>query len=449
MAAKALIRTDAVDLVAGRIAAVRALPSLWIGEEGLDSLTVYGFFKDFSIEVGESVSKLSLSIEGLSTAAPVVPFSPGSVAWPDVTDPTGEKPADNATNSADPTSPFGGGTVGETIGQIAATDALTAAIKARTDTLEQVTIPAIDAATAAATEQVAAADIRIATAQGAADTARSRADAAFTEIGSQVTRIDQRIDTVSASGGYDDTAVYAEVSRVDSAALGRDAALSDSIQTVSASVTTTDHDLRALVSTKESAAVGREDAISRRVDDLVAQGGGGSEGVDTVARSEVSRVEQAAIGRDNALGTRVDTVSATLDTVDTRIAAKAQDVTTAFTTADQGLANPFVSVGDQRPGGGGRKHQPGPEPAWPTTRRISRLSRQASTIQCRGRPYSDPPRSRWWLASYGFPTTGQAHCGPFRPGQGHPRAHIPIPGGRARGCCPWRRVDGKPAGAVR
>jgi hypothetical protein len=71
MTVRALIRTDVLDVVANRIAAVRARPCLWIGQAGLDSLTVYGFFKEFSIEVGESVSKLSLSIEGLSKAAPV------------------------------------------------------------------------------------------------------------------------------------------------------------------------------------------------------------------------------------------------------------------------------------------------------------------------------------------------------------------------------------------
>lgn len=69
MTAQALIATTAIDVVANRIASVRARPSLWIGQAGIDSLTVYGFFKDFSIEVGESVSKLSLSIEGLSKAA--------------------------------------------------------------------------------------------------------------------------------------------------------------------------------------------------------------------------------------------------------------------------------------------------------------------------------------------------------------------------------------------
>ncbi len=71
MTAKALIRTDAVDVVANRIATVRAQPSLWIGQTGLDSLIVYGFFKDFSIEVDANVSKLSLTIEGLSKAAPI------------------------------------------------------------------------------------------------------------------------------------------------------------------------------------------------------------------------------------------------------------------------------------------------------------------------------------------------------------------------------------------
>lgn len=100
MTAKALIRTDALDIVADRIAAVRALPSLWIGKAGLDSLTIYGFFDAFSIEVGKTVSKLSLSIEGLSTAGKVEPIK-ATVSWPEVTDPTGTKPTDNADKTAD------------------------------------------------------------------------------------------------------------------------------------------------------------------------------------------------------------------------------------------------------------------------------------------------------------------------------------------------------------
>ncbi len=101
MTAKALIRTNKIDQVANRIAAVRARPSLWIGQAGVDSLTVYGFFKDFSIEVGETLSKLSLSIEGLSTAAKVEPLK-AVTDWADVRDPLGTKPQDNATVGAPP-----------------------------------------------------------------------------------------------------------------------------------------------------------------------------------------------------------------------------------------------------------------------------------------------------------------------------------------------------------
>lgn len=74
MAVNALLRTDAVDTLANRIAAVRARPCLWIGDADLESLSIYGFFKDFSIEVSENVSRLALTVEGLSKAAPIAPF---------------------------------------------------------------------------------------------------------------------------------------------------------------------------------------------------------------------------------------------------------------------------------------------------------------------------------------------------------------------------------------
>lgn len=68
MSAKSLIRTDAVDTVADRLVTVRAKPALWMADRLRDSLKVYGFVKEWSIEVGETTSKLSLSIEGLSKA---------------------------------------------------------------------------------------------------------------------------------------------------------------------------------------------------------------------------------------------------------------------------------------------------------------------------------------------------------------------------------------------
>lgn len=99
MTAKALIRTDALDIVANRIAAVRALPSLWIGQDGLDCLTVYGFFRDFGIETGAGVSKLSLSIEGLSAADKAAPL----IEWEAVGNTGGKKPTDNADKTSDNT----------------------------------------------------------------------------------------------------------------------------------------------------------------------------------------------------------------------------------------------------------------------------------------------------------------------------------------------------------
>ncbi|MDR6851101.1 hypothetical protein J2Y54_000594 [Sphingomonas sp. BE123] len=76
MSARALFRADALDVVANRIAAVRARPVLWIGDEDLETLKIYGFFKDFTIDLGQSVGSLSLSVEGLSTAPPPPPYIP-------------------------------------------------------------------------------------------------------------------------------------------------------------------------------------------------------------------------------------------------------------------------------------------------------------------------------------------------------------------------------------
>src|SRR3546814_9193820 len=50
MTVRSLVDSGAVEDVLSRIAALRAKPSLWIGDEGFDSLTIYGFFRDFSIE---------------------------------------------------------------------------------------------------------------------------------------------------------------------------------------------------------------------------------------------------------------------------------------------------------------------------------------------------------------------------------------------------------------
>ncbi|WP_370308352.1 hypothetical protein, partial [Sphingobium abikonense] len=103
MDVRALVRSDAVDLVTQRVASVRARPCLWIGDDGLETLTIYGFFKDFSASIDERVSTIALSVEGLSTASKVEPLI-GDIGWSDIVDddPAHPKPEDGATVGATP-----------------------------------------------------------------------------------------------------------------------------------------------------------------------------------------------------------------------------------------------------------------------------------------------------------------------------------------------------------
>ncbi|GLT00134.1 hypothetical protein GCM10007897_15180 [Sphingobium jiangsuense] len=71
MAVSSLVRTDAVDGLLRIMASLRARPALWIGDDGFDSLTIYGFYKDFSAELSEATSGCAFSIEGLSKAPKV------------------------------------------------------------------------------------------------------------------------------------------------------------------------------------------------------------------------------------------------------------------------------------------------------------------------------------------------------------------------------------------
>ncbi len=69
MSIRSKIETAVVDMTQRRLAALRARACLWIGEEGYDSLAIYGFFKEFSIDLTlETISYCTLTIEGLTTA---------------------------------------------------------------------------------------------------------------------------------------------------------------------------------------------------------------------------------------------------------------------------------------------------------------------------------------------------------------------------------------------
>lgn len=67
MELRCMLDTANVDGIQRELAKVRAIPVVWIGEDGFDSLTIYGFFKDFSLDLAfGNVSYCTLTIEGLT-----------------------------------------------------------------------------------------------------------------------------------------------------------------------------------------------------------------------------------------------------------------------------------------------------------------------------------------------------------------------------------------------
>ena len=214
MAARALIDTTGVNLVANRLAAVRARPCLWTGQAGLDSLTIYGFFKDFSISVGPTVSKLSLSIEGLSTAGELKPLG-SAVNWPDIADPDGTKPAPNADktseNVAKDTAAVGGKPAAEVVYAIG--DLYEAL--GTTESAQQYADAAQGAATAADTaraqsqaarDAAQAAQALAVDARGGAEAARNLANTARNEAESARTAAQTALGQTTTAKGAAETA---------------------------------------------------------------------------------------------------------------------------------------------------------------------------------------------------------------------------------------------------
>lgn len=72
MAVSAMVATPHVDGLLRRVAALRARPCLWIADDGFECLSIYGFYRDYSVELHDGISTSSVTIEGLSKAAPIV-----------------------------------------------------------------------------------------------------------------------------------------------------------------------------------------------------------------------------------------------------------------------------------------------------------------------------------------------------------------------------------------
>jgi hypothetical protein len=407
MAGKALIRTDAVDQVVGRIAAVRAVPSLWLGDAGVDSLIVYGFFKDFSVEVGETLSKLTLSIEGFSEAKTPAPLT---IPWENV---SGTKPTENADNTGENTSKDTGAVAGVPATQVIA-DA--ASVKQRSDILENITIPAINSAVAAANALIktagakadaaladlnakllasgivldaalAKADSKLVEARVTADLAVSQAntriDAAMTDLNAEANRaqgkdelLDRRIDSLTVVTNKNDVEVRALIEterlvrtddvraiaqRIDSVVTdytSRDSVTNTRITTTITALSAADRALGERIDTVTTEFKAADSATSTRITDSVAALSAADEAIgkrvdsivtdvttkDTATRAEISRVELASSTRDTALGQRIDTVVTDYTGRDSATNTRITTQVTALSAADKALGERIDTV---------------------------------------------------------------------------------------------------------
>lgn len=66
LGARLVLDNNDVDRVVRVLAGLRATPVVWIGSEYFDALVVYGFYKDFDVDIAyPNVSYCSLTIEGM------------------------------------------------------------------------------------------------------------------------------------------------------------------------------------------------------------------------------------------------------------------------------------------------------------------------------------------------------------------------------------------------
>ncbi|MBD8471194.1 hypothetical protein [Sphingomonas sp. CFBP 8765] len=335
MAGKALIRTDAVDQVVGRIAAVRAVPSLWLGDAGVDSLIVYGFFKDFSVEVGETLSKLTLSIEGFSEAKTPAPLT---IPWENV---SGTKPTENADNTGENTSKDTGAVAGVPATQVIA-DA--ASVKQRSDILENITIPAINSAVAAANALI--------------KTAGAKADAALADLNAKLLSAGIALDGSLASADSKlgaarvaaDLAVSRANTRIDAAmtdlnaeanrAQGKDELLERRIDSLTVVTNKNDGEVRALIETERLVRTDDVRAIARTIESVITD----YTSRDSTTNTRITTTITALSAADRALGERIDTVTTEFKEADSATSTRITDSVSALSAADEAIGKRVDSI---------------------------------------------------------------------------------------------------------
>ena len=321
MSVKALLRTGALDTVAARIAAVRARPSLWIGDDGLESLTVYGFFKDYSIEVGEHVSALSLSVEGLSAADKLAPLTNVEVSWPDIKDddPDHPKPADGATVGAPSWAPIGELTAENVI------DALKS-LALTFDPAEVVAGAQSMADAVKALTQSVNADELVANAKNLVDRLRAADMVALEQIILNQER-KSRFDDLTHLDGI---AVGARIREEITTRAEGDEALASQIVTLEAAVHTADAILAAMVETEQTARVNADEALASSITTLAVL----MEDADTEIKALVVTESLARVAEDEALASQITALEASVESDVATLTASIDAETSARVSAD-------------------------------------------------------------------------------------------------------------------
>ncbi len=344
MSARTLIRTDALDIVANRIASVRATPSLWIARDGTDALTVYGFFKDFSIEVDQTVSTLSLSIEGLSKAAPLSPGLPPP-NWTEIVDndPVEHpKPEDGATVGAPAGTPVGDRPAETLNDQV---DAAMQGVADLFDTYGDTASAAASAAAASVAEANAAqarddaqaASFAADAAQTASETARNLAQSAATAAGGSASAAAGSASTASTKATEAGNSATSASGSANTAttkageAAGSASAAAGSASAASTSATNASNSASAANSAKVAAESARDDAA------------GSASAAATSASTAATKASDAGTSASAAAGSAT-TASTAAGTATTKASEASTSATNAAGSASTASSQATLSA---------------------------------------------------------------------------------------------------------
>lgn len=187
---------------------------------------------------------------------------------------------------------------------------------ARVDEINDVAIPAVNLAVATANQRI--------------DAARQDADKAAADANARIDAADRLIDEAARD-------FAAEVER----AQGADEALSRRIDSIVADGGGyDDRDIRAIIATEQTVRADDDRALGRRVDLVSASVTDG----DNAVRADVKVTTDALARSDEAFAQRAEVIEASLGTVDDRISVKAQEIATAYADADRALGQRIDSI---------------------------------------------------------------------------------------------------------